>query len=62
MKYTTRMDQSLQVSQSDRREVVPSDFHRGDELGYQLLPLALPRLQFLDPPENLALEPFYVEV
>ena len=36
--------------------------HRWHELGHQLLPLALPRLQFLDSPENLALEPFYVEV
>src|SRR5215203_6407951 len=42
--------------------VVPSRLHRGHELGQQLLPLPLPRLQLLDPSEHLALESGHVEV
>jgi hypothetical protein len=55
------MDQSLRVSESDRCEAAPSDFHRGDELGVQFLPLALPRLQILDTLEHLCLKPEQVE-
>ena len=40
---------------------MPSSLHRGDELGQQLLPLALPCLQLLDSPKHLGLEPNLVE-
>jgi hypothetical protein len=44
-----------------RSRVVASCFHRGDELGEQLIPFALPLLQLLDTPEHLGVETFHVK-